>query len=109
MLPDRPYGFLVMLSSISTPMVCKDLSPSSRLNQLLEGGNQQTRLSNTRSPGNEYFPHPDSREMGWKKRLLKVKSAQWQQKVRTNLALKLGERGGASSIGGASPFYISTL
>ena len=42
------------------------------------------------------FPHPESREMRWKKRLLKGKSAQWQQKGRTNLALKLGERGRAS-------------
>lgn len=34
--------------------------------------------------------------MEWKERLLKGKSAQWQQKVRTNLALKVGERSGAS-------------
>lgn len=42
------------------------------------------------------FPHPECRETGWKKVLLKAKSAQWQQEVKTNLALKLRNRGGKS-------------
>lgn len=62
------FGFLVMLSSASIPMIYKDPSPSSRLNHLLEGESQEMAFS-TEEPGEEHFPTSREQRNGMEERI----------------------------------------
>lgn len=57
-----------MVSLIFIPMVCKDPSPSSILNHLLEGEHQVMELSSTKESGNEHFPTSKKQRNGMEKR-----------------------------------------